>query len=158
VGSGLDLLQRAEQLARGLGREREAADLLFSRWAAHSQGIRLDRAAPLARRLLEQGETSADPMVRAYGWNAWGIHQWDVGNIGEAFRYLGRANSTSLHDRPGAGEDPLRRDLQLLWPVMLALMTALHGDVDGARRCSTSWRSPPRTTRMRSLSGLRSPW
>jgi hypothetical protein len=133
VGSGLDLLQRAEQLARGLGREREAADLLFSRWAAHSQGIRLDRAAPLARRLLEQGEASADPMVRAYGWSAWGIHQWDLGNIGEAFRYLRRANSVMLEDRPGAGEDPLRRDLRLLWPVMLALMTALHGDVDASR-------------------------
>ena len=133
VGFGLDLLQRAEQLARGLGREREAADLLFSRWAAHSQGIRLDRAAPLARRLLEQGEASADPMVRAYGWSAWGIHQWDLGNISEAFRYLGRANSTMLDDRPDGGQDPLRRDLQLLWPVMLALMTALHGDIEAAR-------------------------
>jgi len=133
VGSGLDLLQRAEQLARRLGRERVAADLLFSRWAAHSQGIRLDRAAPLARRLLDQGAASTDPTVRAYGWSAWGIHQWDLGNIGEAFRYLGRANSMMLDDRPGVGEDPLRRDLQLLWPVMLALMTALHGDVNASR-------------------------
>lgn len=133
VGSALPLLERAEQLARQLGREREAADLLFSRWAAHSQGIRLDRAAPLAHRLLAQGMASTDPTVRAYGLSAWGIHQWDLGNIGEAFRYLERANATILQDRPGAGRDPLRRDLQLLWPVMLALMTALHGDVDGAR-------------------------
>lgn len=131
VGSALPLLERAEQLARQLGREREAADLLFSRWAAHSQGIRLDRSAPLAHRLLVQGEASADPTVRAYGWSAWGIHQWDLGNIGEAFRYLRRANTTIVEDAPG-GPDPLRRDLQLLWPVMLALMTALHGDVDGA--------------------------
>ena len=85
-GSALDLLERAEQLARSLGREREAADFLFSRWAAHSQGIELDRGGPLARRLLEQGEASADPIVRAYGLQAWGIHQWDIGNIGEAFR------------------------------------------------------------------------
>ncbi len=133
VGFGLDLLQRAEQLARGLGREREAADLLFSRWAAHSQGIRLERGAPLARRLLEQGEASTDPMVRAYGFSAWGIHQWDLGNIGEAFRYLGHANSIILDDRPGVGGDPLRRDLQLLWPVMLALNTGLHGDIDASR-------------------------
>lgn len=131
--SGLDLLQRAENLARRLGREREAADLLFSRWAAHSQGIQLVQAAPLARRLLEQGEASTDPMVRAYGWSAWGIHQWDLGQIDEAFRYLSRANSIMLEDRPGSGDGPLRRDLQLLWPVMLALMTALHGDVDAAR-------------------------
>jgi len=133
VGSAVELLERAEHLARDLGREREAADFLFSRWAAYSQGIRLDRAGRLAARLLEQGEASADPIVRAHGHHAWGIHQWDVGNIGEAFRYLSRTNSTVLDDLAHGGEDPLRRDLRLLWPVMLALMTALHGDVDGAR-------------------------
>jgi len=133
VGSALDLLERAEHLARGLGREREAADFLFSRWAAYSQGIQLDGAARLARRLLDQGEASTDPLVRAYGRHAWGIHQWDVGNIGEAFRYLSRTSSTVLDDLARDGEDPLRRDLRLLWPVMLALVTALHGDLDGAR-------------------------
>ncbi len=55
VGSAPDLLERAEHLARDLGREREAADFLFSRWAAYSQGIQLDRAGRLARRLLEAG-------------------------------------------------------------------------------------------------------
>ncbi|GIF68412.1 hypothetical protein Ais01nite_64470 [Asanoa ishikariensis] len=133
VGSALDLLERAEQLARALGREREAADFLFSRWAAYSQGIQLDHAGRLARRLLDQGEASGDPLVRAYGRHAWGIHQWDVGNIGESFRYLSGTSSTVLDDLPHGGEDPLRRDLRLLWPVMLALMTALHGDVPGAR-------------------------
>ncbi|WP_245870843.1 AAA family ATPase [Asanoa hainanensis] len=133
VGSALDLLERAEQLARALGREREAADFLFSRWAAYSQGIQLDHAGRLARRLLDQGEASGDPLVRAYGRHAWGIHQWDVGNIGESFRYLSGTSSTVLDDLPHGGEDPLRRDLRLLWPVMLALMTALHGDVAGAR-------------------------
>ena len=70
-----------------LGRELEAAGFLFSRWTAHHQAIELDRSGPLARRLLEQGYASADPMVRTYGLQAWGIHQWDIGNIGEAFRY-----------------------------------------------------------------------
>ncbi|MDQ7906062.1 BTAD domain-containing putative transcriptional regulator [Phytohabitans sp. ZYX-F-186] len=133
VGSALDLLERAEHLARELGREREAADFLFSRWAAYSQGIQLDPAGRLARRLLEQGEASADPIVRAYGRHAWGIHQWDVGNVGEAFRYLSHASSTVLDDPAHGGEGQLRRDLRLLWPVMLALMTALHGDLDTAR-------------------------
>lgn len=134
VGSALDLLERAEHLARGLGREQEAADFLFSRWAAHSQGIQLGGAGLLASQLLEQGEASADPIVRAYGRHAWGIHQWDVGNIGEAFRYLSQTNSTLLDDLARREETPLRHDLQLLSPVMLALMTALHGDVDAARR------------------------
>ncbi|MBL7512833.1 BTAD domain-containing putative transcriptional regulator [Frankia nepalensis] len=131
VGSATDLLERAEHLARGLGREREAADFLFSRWVAYSQGIQLDRSGPLACRLLEQGEASADPVIRAYGRHAWGFHQWGVGNIGEAFRYLSQSHSAMrLAERD---EEPLRHDLQLLSPVMLALNTALHGDVDGAR-------------------------
>ncbi|SQE00401.1 transcriptional regulator [Parafrankia sp. BMG5.11] len=133
VGSAVDLLERAEELARDLGREREAADFLFSRWAACSQGIQLDRAGRLARRLLDQGEASADPVVRAYGRHAWGIHQWDVGNIGEAFRYLSQSNSIMFDGLAQREDDPLRHDLQLLSPVMLALNTALHGDVDGAR-------------------------
>ena len=133
VGSALDALERAEDLARSLGREREAADLLFSRWAAYSQGIQLDRAERLARRLLRNGEASQDPLVRAYGWNAWGIHQWDIGNVGEAFRYLSGAAAIRVDGRPHGDGDRLRRDLQLLWPVMRALMTALHGNVEGAR-------------------------
>ncbi|WP_116951992.1 BTAD domain-containing putative transcriptional regulator [Jiangella endophytica] len=134
VGAALDLLERAEDLARSLGREREAADFLFSRWAAHSQGIQLGPAAGLARQLLEQGEASADPIVRAYGLNAWGIHQWDVGHIGAAYRYLSRSDPTLLENVAQGEEHPLRRDLRLLWPVMLAMMTALHGDV------GTAWR------------------
>jgi ATP/maltotriose-dependent transcriptional regulator MalT len=70
--------------------------------------------------------------VRAYGWYAWGIHQWGVGNIGEAFRYLSRTDWTVLDDLAHEEEDPLRRDLRLLAAGMLAMMTALHGDVDAA--------------------------
>ncbi|MEU6341989.1 hypothetical protein ABZ883_13730 [Streptomyces sp. NPDC046977] len=133
LGSTPESLERAEHLARGLGQEREAADFLFARWAAHSQGIQIDRAGQLARRLLEQGEASDDPVVRTYGQYAWGIHQWSVGNIGEAFRYLSRTGSTMLDDLAGGGANPLRRDLRLLGPVMLALTTALHGDLGTAR-------------------------
>ncbi|MFF2518217.1 ATP-binding protein [Streptomyces sp. NPDC058086] len=132
VGSAVDLLERAEHLSRGLNREREAADFLFSRWAAYAQGIQLDRAGRLAGQLLAQGEASDDSAVRAYGWYAWGIHQWGVGNVGEAFRYLSRTDWTVLDDLAHREEDPLRRDLRLLAAGMLAMMTALHGDVDGA--------------------------
>ncbi|GIF23910.1 DNA-binding SARP family transcriptional activator [Actinoplanes tereljensis] len=133
VGSALDLLERAERLARDLGRDREAADFLFSRWAAHSQGIRLDAAGRLARRLLDQGEASADPIVRAYGRHAWGIHQWDVGNIAESYRHLSLSDPARPGDPPSREQEPLRHDLQMLSPVMLALMTGLHGNVDAAR-------------------------
>lgn len=132
VGSAVDLLERAEHLSRGLDREREAAAFLYSRWAAYAQGIQLDRAGRLASLLLEQGEASDDPVVRTYGWYAWGIHQWGVGNIGEAFRYLSRTNWTVLDDLAHQEEDPLRRDLRLIGVGMLAMMTALHGDTDAA--------------------------
>ncbi|MFE2216655.1 AAA family ATPase [Streptomyces canus] len=132
VGSAVDQLERAEFLSRGLGREREAADFLFSRWAAYAQGIQLKRAGRLAEQLLEQGEASDDPVVRAYGWYAWGIHQWGVGNIGEAFRYLSRSDWTVLDGLAHQEEDPLRRDLRRVAAGMLAMMTALHGNSDTA--------------------------
>ncbi|MFD4603288.1 ATP-binding protein [Streptomyces sp. NPDC058464] len=132
VGSAVDLLERAEHLSRELNREREAADFLFSRWAAYAQGLQLDRAGRLAGRLLAQGEASDDSAVRAYGRYAWGIHQWGAGNIGAAFRYLSRTDWTVLDDLAHHEKDPLRRDLRLLAAGMLAMMTALHGDVDAA--------------------------
>ncbi|MFI1990862.1 ATP-binding protein [Actinoplanes sp. NPDC020271] len=128
AGAALDLMARAEHLARELGREREATDFLFSRWAAHAQAIELDRSGPLARQLLDRGEASDDPVLREYGVHAWGIHQWSIGNIGTAFRYLSRSG----RDLTPREQDPLRHDLQLLSAGMLAETTALHGDVDGA--------------------------
>ncbi|MFC8430484.1 ATP-binding protein [Streptomyces sp. NPDC057253] len=133
VGSAVDQLERAELLSRGLGREREAADFLFSRWAAYAQGIQLKPAGRLAEQLLEQGEASDDPVVRAYGRYAWGIHQWGVGAVGEAFRYLSRTDWAVLDDLAHQEEDPLRRDLRRVAAGMLAMMTALHGDSDAAQ-------------------------
>lgn len=134
VGAALELLERAEQLARDLGREREAADFRFSRRAAYSEAAQLDRSGPLARRLLEEGQASSDPVLRAYGLVGWGIQEWDLGNVGEAFRYLGKADPIVLDDTTWRAENRLRRDLQLKSPVMLALVTALHGDVEAARK------------------------
>jgi DNA-binding SARP family transcriptional activator len=131
--AALDLLERAEHLARRLGQEREAADFLFSRWAGHAQAIELDRGAPLARLLFEQGEASADPTVRAYGLNAWGIHQWDIGNVGEGVRLLRRAAEVLHGHAARRDDDPLRHDLQMLPAAIFAEMTAQHGDLDTAQ-------------------------
>lgn len=129
----LDLLERAEDLARGLGHEVEAGGFLFSRWTALQQGIKLDESGPLAQRLLEQGYRSSDPVLKTYGLQAWGLHQWDVGQIGEAFRYLSQSEPALLAGLAGPGEDPVRADLELLMTGMLAEVTALYGDVDAAR-------------------------
>ncbi|MCV7344345.1 transcriptional regulator [Mycolicibacterium rhodesiae] len=127
-----DMLERAERLAVSLGRERDAAGFLYSRWAAHAQAIELDVARPLAQRLLEQGCASADPVVRSYGLQAWGIQQWNAGHIGEAFRYLVRCRQ-SLLDELRNDDDPVCRDLQWLMTGMLAETTALHGDIAAAK-------------------------
>jgi DNA-binding SARP family transcriptional activator len=127
------LLERAETVARALGRERTAADFLFSHWAAYSQAIQLDRSGALARRLLTEGEKSSDTCIQAYGRHAWGIHQWDVGNIGDAYRFLSESNA-AVRRRSGVWHDePLRHDLQLLSPAMLGLNTILHGRITQGR-------------------------
>ncbi|GAA2554520.1 hypothetical protein GCM10010435_26250 [Winogradskya consettensis] len=128
--STLDVLERAEQLARNLGREADGAGFLFSRWLVHATLIELDRSGPAARRLLDQGQDSTDSVVRTYGLRAWGLHQWHIGNIGESFRYLTRASELSY---AGRGDDPVRHDLDLLYDGMLAETTALHGRLDEAR-------------------------
>ncbi|GIF23571.1 DNA-binding SARP family transcriptional activator [Actinoplanes tereljensis] len=128
--SAPEMLRRAEHLARVLGREREATDLLFSRRAAHSQAVELQVSGRLAGQLFEQGNASADPVVRAYGLHAWGIHQWDLGNVGEAVRHLNQMSRVIRDDR---GAEPLRYDLRLMSAGMLAETTALHGDLPTAR-------------------------
>ncbi|MEO3874206.1 BTAD domain-containing putative transcriptional regulator [Nonomuraea sp. B12E4] len=133
VGSATDLLERAEHLARELGREEEAVNFLLSRQAAYCQGMQLDRARRLARQFLEQTEASADPVLRAYGLHAWAIYQWAIGEIGSAFEYQRRSDRTLLEDIAGYSEFPLRRDLHLIAAGMHAEISALHGDLDAAR-------------------------
>ena len=68
--SAIDCWSAPSSLARGLGRELGGRGFLYSRWAAHVQGIELDRSGPLARRLLEQGDAvrrSDRPRVRSAG-------------------------------------------------------------------------------------------
>ncbi|WP_410788630.1 BTAD domain-containing putative transcriptional regulator [Kribbella sp. C-35] len=130
VGSTMDHLDRAETIARSLGREREATGFLFSRFLAHAQGLRVQTAGGLARRLLDNGRRSTDPVVQASGHHAWGVYQWSSGNVGAAYRSLNRSAALIQAEREA---EPLRFRLQMLTPVMLALNTALHGDLATAR-------------------------
>ncbi|WP_198169431.1 ATP-binding protein [Herbidospora daliensis] len=141
-GTTFDLLERAELLARRLGREVEAAGLLFARLFGAYTFMEWDRAA-LVRRLHEQGEASADPVVRVYGRQAWGLHQWDVGEIGEAYRFF-RANDTALLEGvvSAHSDSPIRRDVSGEWPGWLAVVTAMHGDVDAAVAVIDRWNGP----------------
>jgi DNA-binding SARP family transcriptional activator len=127
AGAEQGLLERAEHLARTLGREVEAAGILYSRWASLAQGIRLDESGPLARRLLRLGEASSHPIVRTYGFQAWGIHQWDIGNIGAAYQYLTRSEQTLLADWVSRAANPVQYGLQLLMTGLQAETTVLHG-------------------------------
>lgn len=131
--AALDLLERAEHLARGLGRQLEATGFLFSRWTAHHQAVEFDRSGLLARRLLEQGYESSDPMMRTYGIQAWGIHQYHMGNVGDALRYVSQSREILLAGLAQREQDPVRGDLQSLMIGMLAEISAVHGDVDAAR-------------------------
>jgi hypothetical protein len=134
VGSG--------QLARRLGREVEAAGLLFARLFGAYTFLERDRAR-LVRRLYEQGEASADPVVRVYGRQAWGLHQWDVGNIGEAYRCFTANDPAALHGAVSPhSATPVRRDVSGEWPGWRAVVTALHGDARTAGTMIEEWNGP----------------
>ncbi len=133
LGAPPDILERSEELARGLGRELEATSLLFTRWTGYSQGIQIQASGQLAGRLRERGEASTNAVVRGYGWLAWGVHQWEIGDIGEALRYVRMSTHATSDGSVRLEHAPLLRDLKLLSAGMLGLMTTLHGDVPEAR-------------------------
>ncbi|WP_239166087.1 ATP-binding protein [Actinoplanes italicus] len=137
--STVDLLERAEYLARSLDREAEAADFLFIRTMGAYTALEKDRGL-LARRMHELGRTSPDPAVRRYARQTWGLHQWDVGNVGEAVRTLGESDSGDLPD----AETPLRRDGSIPGegPGWWAVTAALHGDVTAALALVDTWDTP----------------
>lgn len=138
--STFDLLERAEYLAQTLGREAEAADFLFIRLMGAFTSMDKERGR-LARRMHEQGKASADPAIRRYGRQAWGLHHWDIGNIGEAYR------SFTEEDAGAAAPDeetPLRRDGSIPGegPGWRAVTTGLHGDVETALAFVDTWDTP----------------
>jgi hypothetical protein len=141
-GTTSDLLERAEHLARQLGREVDAAGLLFARLFGAYTFLDRDRAN-LVRRLHEQGEASCDPVVRVYGRQAWGLHQWDTGNIGEAYRCF-NGNDPAVFESldPSRSENPVRRDVSGEWPGWRAVVTALHGDATTAGTIIDGWNVP----------------
>jgi hypothetical protein len=126
-----EMLERAEDLARELGREREAADFLYSRYTGDQSSVLTERG-PLARRLLDQGELSSDPVVLAYGRQAWGQYQWEIGNVGEALRHLDD-NWTVLGELSRHDENPARQDMRQLWAGIQGVVTTMHDDVSAAR-------------------------
>jgi hypothetical protein len=134
VGAAVDLLERAERLATGLGQERRGADFLYARWAAHSQGIDLPTSSLLADELYRRGQQSTDPLIQLYGHHAKGVDAWDHGRIGEAYRLLRRADEFVTRDladhRIREEEDLLRYDLQLLVPAFMGFMSVFHGEVE----------------------------
>ena len=129
----VQVLDRAEQVALALGREREAAGFLFSRWTAHVQGLDLQRSCPLADLLWERGSCSTDPVVRTYGRAAWGIQQWHLGHIGESFRRLEELDGGPQHHGAAEDHDPVRAGLRLLTTAMLAEISVYHGQEARAR-------------------------
>ncbi|MEU8086533.1 BTAD domain-containing putative transcriptional regulator [Micromonospora sp. NPDC049101] len=142
--STFDLLERGEYLARVLGREAEAADFLFIRLMGAYTCIEKGRDR-LARRMHEHGQASSDPIIRRYGRQAWGLHQWDIGHIDAAYR----AFTTEERTSPGGAvapdeETPLRRDGSIPGegPGWRAVMTALRGDVDTALAFVDTWDVP----------------
>ncbi|MBE1588137.1 hypothetical protein ACFPOI_52085 [Nonomuraea angiospora] len=138
-----DHIERAEQLARRLGRDAEAAGLLFARLFGPYTFLEWNRG-DLVRRLSEQGKASCDPVVQVYGRQALGLHQWDIGDIGDAYRSF-TDNERAIREEvasPERGDNPIRRDISDEWPGWQAVVTALHGDVEAAAAMIDRWNGP----------------
>ncbi|MEU9271484.1 BTAD domain-containing putative transcriptional regulator [Streptomyces sp. NPDC048251] len=131
--ASVSLLERAEQVARHLGRDRDAAGFLFSRWTAHGQALDLDRSTPLAHRLDELGKTAQDTVARCYGRAAAGIHAWCLGNIGESYQRLSALSPDTFFGPDDDEYDPVRNGVQLMTAGMFAEIAGYHGQTAQAR-------------------------
>ncbi|WP_218855022.1 BTAD domain-containing putative transcriptional regulator [Paractinoplanes atraurantiacus] len=127
TGSYIELLDRAEYVAGAIGRTGEAADFLFTRVISAFSSVQPDHL-DLARRLYAQGQASADPVVRQYGQQGWGLHQWSLGDVGAALRHLAEGNRTLMDDRLWVVGNPLRRELHIFGLMQHAVVATLHGD------------------------------
>jgi DNA-binding SARP family transcriptional activator len=124
---------RGETLARALGEHRHVADLQYSRWAAYSQSLDLEKASALATEMLRGAEKSDDPAIQVIGHQAWGVNEWDHGNIGGAYRSLSRAQHIRESTRSQFEMHGLQHDWELLGQAFLAWMTTMHRGVAEGR-------------------------
>lgn len=126
-----EIVQRARHLADDLGRTIQACEFLLLRLALATSGVRPERAQ-LARRLLEQGEASTDPTLRSFGAAAWGLHQWDLGDINQSLRYLRESSRLPVDAVPTPERDQLPREVGTIRPLLQAVVETMHDDLDAA--------------------------
>jgi DNA-binding SARP family transcriptional activator len=144
AGPTVDLVERAAHLAMRLGRDTDAADHLYVRLnAAYFSGER-DRSR-WAHQLAELGRSSDDPVVQVTARQAMGLHHWDQGNIGAAYRSFSGNDYYTISDSVVSrrAELALRRDIPPGGgPGWHAVVTALHGDPDTAFSFLDAWDEP----------------
>ena len=130
--SYVDLLTRAEQLARELGQESNAADFLFMRVVAAFSQHHPDTDL-LVRRLVAYSEASGDPTARRYAHHITGLVLYDQGDFGAALDQYREDDWTPEADARWVKESPLRRDLRMFAPLSHALTLVVTGDLETAR-------------------------
>ncbi len=84
-------LDRARELAERTGRFDLLYELMWEEWAAAATACELEPAGRLAAQMLEISKRSDDPLLRALGHSAWGVHCWHTGRLTEAAGYIDAA-------------------------------------------------------------------
>jgi hypothetical protein len=127
-------LDRAKLLATRTGREDLLVELLWAEWAAAATACDFPVAESLATRLLQLGEASAEPVIRASGYGAWGVQCWHSGRITEAAEYLDHAVDLIARDSAAEWPPGLNEHL-VLTSSFCVLVHELAGDrTDGEAR------------------------
>ncbi|MGW4059369.1 ATP-binding protein [Amycolatopsis sp. NPDC004747] len=132
VRSYVEILERARHLAENLGRTTRAAEFLLLHLALATSGAWPERVQ-LARRLFEQGEAATDPVLRSLGTAAWGIHQWDLGDINQSLRYLRQSSRSPVDAGPARERDQLPREVRTIGPLLQAVVETMHDEPAAAR-------------------------
>lgn len=121
----IELLERAEFLARKLDRDGDALTFMLSQWTAYTDELDVDSAGRVAERMLELADSSSDQVVRIFGLFTWATQQWSTGNLGDGVRTLRRLEGSGFTYFDREETDPTARHLHLLMSGTTSELLAL---------------------------------
>jgi len=130
--AGFGLLDRAKVLAERCNRRDVLLDLLWVEWAMASTSCRLDDGEPLVRTLAELAAGDPEPVRRAQGLCAWGVHQWGRGRVTEAWESVEAAEALFL-GAEHEGRFTLATEQRMLGTTFVLLLRAIVGAAEPDR-------------------------
>ncbi|MFP5319852.1 MAG: BTAD domain-containing putative transcriptional regulator [Acidimicrobiia bacterium] len=125
--AGVEVLDRAKELAEACGRRDLLLNLLWFEWSALATSCRSEDAAPLAKAYYDLTVVDPRPDVRAGAHEVIAVWHWGAGRINEAIRHLDTAMEMTADLPPPT--DPFGAEQRMVARTFWLFNHAVHGDL-----------------------------